>query len=349
MPQVSVTLENAFVRAEIHPLGAMLGPARFRLRPDGRSFDPLFSAPWSQDQSPEGHALPALLKHLRGEWPCVPFGSPVPRADLPLDWRHDPSWHSPTDPFFHGYGSHHEWRLSANEKECLAWIDCPPDHPIERLERGIRLREGAAALDFRLDITARRDCALPIALHPVFRLPARAAPQAELVLSAQTRVWTFPAEVEPRRSLLAPDQRGIGPDAVHSVDGIVRDLRRLPFDKPGEDLVLLTGTGGSVSLANHAEGYVVSLNWDAMALPSCLLWISGGGRLGYPWLGRVLAVGIEPCCAPFDLGPAYGDGADTPLQRAGVATSAHFRAGQRWQTRYVISISESEPGYPIAA
>jgi|SRR5579872_3991798 len=339
VPSAPVILENALVRAEIHPCGAMLGPVRFRPQPDSRSFDPFFVAPWSGDRSPAHDALPALLKNLRGEWPCVPFGAPTPRADLPADWRHDPAWQSSVDSFFHGYGSHRDWLLRANDAQCVAELVCPPDHPIERLERRIRLRESAAALDFQLSVKARRDSALPVALHTVFQLPPRAAPQAELIFSEQARAWTFPVEVEPGRSLLRPDQRGISPNAVRCVDDVARDVRRLPFDQPGEDLVLLTGTGGSVTLANPAEGYAATIIWDAAVLPSCLIWISGGGRLDYPWLGQVCAVGIEPCCAPFDLGPAYGKGADTPLQRAGISTALCLRGGQTWQTGYAICVS----------
>ena len=75
-----------------------------------------------------------------------------------------------------------------------------------------------------------------------------------------------------------------------------------------------------------------------LVLPACLLWISNGGRLGYPWLGRVCALGIEPCAAPFDLGPAYAGEADTPLRRAGIRTAVTFSAGVTRRIRYSISV-----------
>jgi galactose mutarotase-like enzyme len=337
-----VKLENSLVRAEVHSLGAMVGPVRFRPQSGGPETEPFFSATWLSDRGPEHAALPALIRNLRSEWPCAPFGGPNPRTDLPREWQHDSTWRAPIDPFFHGYGSHHHWQLQAKGNECHASIEYPPKYPIERLERRIALRDQETALDFTFGVRARRACALPLALHPIFRLPKHASLQAELQFSENARVWTFPVEVEPGRSLLVPDQRDVGPHAIGCVDGVTRDLRRLPFDKPGEDLVLLTGTDGHITLLNHAEGYAVTISWDISALPSCLLWISGGGRLDYPWLGSVSALGIEPCAAPFDLGPAYSVNADTPLRRAGIRTEVALRAGETWQTGYAISFSSTE-------
>ena len=126
--------------------------------------------------------------------------------------------------------------------------------------------------------------------------------------------------------------------AVHDIHGTARDLRALPFAQPSEELVLLTGTAGRVTLTNLAERYAVTVSWDADVLPSCLVWISNGGRLGYPWLGRVRALGIEPCAAPFDLGPAYAGEADTPLRRAGIPTDLAFNAKTKRHIQYSIAL-----------
>ena len=332
-------LDTTCVSAEVQPLGAMLGQVRFRCQPGASTIEPLFSAPWLSDRSAEHAALPALTREMGGEWPCAPFGASGPRTDLPPDWQHDPAWRTPLDPCFHGHGSHHAWQLRAENDQCHASIAYPAEHPIERLERCIALRDREAALDFTFGVTARSACTLPVALHPILRLPQRTAATAELEFSGNARAWTYPVAVEPGRSLLVPDQRGVRPNALGCVDWVSRDLSQLPFDAPGEDLVLLTGTDGRITLRNHAEGYAVTVSWDITALPSCLLWISGGGRLEYPWLGAVSALGIEPCAAPFDLGPAYAGNADTPLRRAGVRTEIVLRPGETWRTHYTIAVS----------
>ena len=340
----SIRIESVHGRAEIHSLGAMIGPVRFR--PDlaePREIDPFFIAPWSGDRGPDYDTLPVLMRHLGGEWPCVPFGNAHPdlalRSDLPADWRADSSWRtSDGDTCFHGFGAHNAWRLKlAGTRSATADIHYPLEHPIERIERRVTLREDEPALDFELEILPRRSCRLPIALHPVFRLP----PQAALDLSRHARAWTFPAEVEPGRTLLVPNQQGTPVGAVRDIHGTARNLRALPFEQQSEELVLLTGTEGRVTLTNFAERYAVTVSWDAAVLPSCLVWISNGGRLGYPWLGRVCALGIEPCAAAFDLGPAYAGDADTPLRRAGIPTDLAFHAKTKRRIQYSIAVRPS--------
>ena len=68
----------------IQRLGAQLGPAVFVL-PDGRQVSPLHVAPWADD--PGAEALPGILRSLRGEWPCVPYGyGTATDADTPARW-----------------------------------------------------------------------------------------------------------------------------------------------------------------------------------------------------------------------------------------------------------------------
>ena len=66
-------------------LAGMLGPVTFLL-PDGRQISPLQIAPWFAD--PRRETLPGVLRRLRGEWPCAPFGADAPR-NLPEGWAAD--------------------------------------------------------------------------------------------------------------------------------------------------------------------------------------------------------------------------------------------------------------------
>ena len=87
-----------FGSAEVQALGGMLGPVTFRL--DGeRELDVMHVAPWSGMTAAD--ALPGVLKRLRGEWPCVPFGRTDIPADLPPGWR----TRAPDDSWGHGYSS----------------------------------------------------------------------------------------------------------------------------------------------------------------------------------------------------------------------------------------------------
>ncbi len=329
----ALSFQGSHVAGEVQPLGAMLGPCAFAL-PDGRRVDPFALAPWADEDGP---ALPGILRRLRGEWPCVPFGMPVPRRDLPPDWMAGlPPGDDAGDPHPHGFGANHDWLLVPDGDGVRADIGYPAAHPIRALTRTVHPDPSAAALDLTLTVHPRRDVALPVGLHPTFRMPE--AEGSVRLIAPGARAWSFPVPAEPGRSRAAPDARGVSLDAMPAADGGMRSLLALPWPAPGEDLILLTGVGGRVRLEFGVERYAVTLTWDPAVLPACLLWLSDRGRDFHPWNGRFRGLGVEPVAAPFDLGALHATRAAGPLTRAGVPVSVPFRAGVPWGTRYRIAV-----------
>ena len=70
-------------------------------------------APWADEPGADG--LPGILRKLRGEWPCVPFGYSVSPEGFAAEWV--PSL-LPGEPGeeVHGYCSNHDWQ----------WDEAPP-------------------------------------------------------------------------------------------------------------------------------------------------------------------------------------------------------------------------------
>src|SRR5512146_895052 len=103
------TIQSKFVKAQVQSLGAMLGPAWFSI--GGRIIQPFAVAPWGDDSGPEYLRLPNILKRLRGEWVCVPFGIEGGGRRLPRDWL---PIQAPADlePLPHGRSSNAEWQLA---------------------------------------------------------------------------------------------------------------------------------------------------------------------------------------------------------------------------------------------
>ncbi len=93
-------------RAQVQSLGAMVGPIDFDLG-QGHVVRPMAVAPWGDDTGPDHDALPGILKRLRGEWPCVPFGAPSALPNLPPKWQGAPP--NPVDPVFHGLPANQKW------------------------------------------------------------------------------------------------------------------------------------------------------------------------------------------------------------------------------------------------
>lgn len=307
-------LRWAHGEAELQSLGGMLGPVSFRLA-DGRRFQPLQVAPWADE--PSSAALPGILRRLRGEWPCVPFGRDDRPSDLPRDWTPAPTSTAPT--WAHGYGSHHHWHLIDETRDRLKIaIDYPAGSPIVRLEREIVADPKQPALDILLTIITREAVTLPVALHPTFRLPRDpGAVVIEKIVFDQAIAYPVPAE--PGISHLTAGASSSTLTSMASRHGPL-DLTQLPLGFATEELLQLTRCHGPIVLHYRDADARVSLSWDQDRLPDVMLWLSNGGRIGEPWRGRHYALGVEPVNGPFDLGQVAMPPAGHPLaERRGIA------------------------------
>jgi hypothetical protein len=320
--------------ASLQSLGGMLGPVTFRL-PDGRNIQPLHVAPW-ENENLSDH--PPILRRLRGEWPCVPFGMP-PDAPLPERWQLEAKEVTQSQDsagaYPHGFGSNHHWRVASDGvMELIAEIDYPATSAISHMRRCIKATPGKAELTFELSISARRDCRLPIGLHPVFALSSEPG-SMQLDPGDYTAVHTHPLEEAPGITPFQNDAIFADLSNLPTRDGSFINACRLPLISPSETLLLLSGASGKAALANPAKGYLTEIEWDPRVFPSLMLWISNRGRTRPPWSGRHLALGIEPVRAAFDLGERIS-AARNPLRQTGIETAWTFRAGECLTTRYAI-------------
>lgn len=319
----------------VEALGGMIGPSLFVL-PDGRQIAPFQVAPWA-NETVQGE-LPGMLQRLRGEWPCVPFGSD---ADRPATdgWA---ASHAATtvDPFPHGFASNNEWQFASGDAQTISLsIQYPTEHPVRSLRRRVTPDPAAAALDFELEIDIRSDCMLPIGLHPCFRLPTITGAM-RIEVDSDITGMTFPAQVDASSIF----QHGALLRPWHDVpllDGSRLDARSAPLSQATEELVQLLDMTGKASLWNTVEGYRVNLRWNSDHFPSALLWFSNRGRQSAPWNGRHLALGLEPICSAFDLGQQIS-AADNPISRGGTPTARRFTAGERFVTRYRIAVEPAD-------
>jgi len=315
----------------VQRLGAMLAPVTFVLA-DGRQVSPFHIAPWADE--PGSEVLPGILKKLRGEWPCVPFGYSVPAEGWPDNWSIVMGPPEPGEEV-HGHSSNHDWTWLEGDGCSLSLaLDYPASSPVARVERTVTPDPAAPAVDIVFSIFVRRACRLPIGLHPVFRLPAEAG-AAELELGAFDHGRTYPDDVEPGAALFAKDATFDRLTAVPARTGGTVDASRLPLAADTEELLQVQGLDGTVALANHSEGYRVKLSWQKEHFPSLLLWYSNRGRNALPWNGRHVSIGIEPICSPFGLGPATAI-ADNPIAQSGVPTALEFSPERPFVTRYRI-------------
>ena len=323
-------------RLDVQALGGMIGPVEVVLD-DGRIIRPFAVAPWGDDPREDWEATaPPLLKRLRGDWVCLPFGLPGrPRADLSADWLDglDRNLESP-DPAQHGACSNADWILEKAEPHALTMSFAPDaKFPISRIVRRLSVADGAPTIEVETRVAARADCELQWGVHPTFRLPDR--PGAfEIAFGGSPTAFTYPGFFEPGVSGAAHGKVTAGIDAVPMLDGSVRSFAALPLPFDTEELLLVAGHGGVARLTNRAEGYRIVMEWDPNVFPAVLLWVSNRGRRYPPWNGRHLGLGVEPVAAPFDLGYAHAVNPKSPLRAHGVATATRFSPERDLETRY---------------
>ena len=150
-------------------------------------------------------------------------------------------------------------------------------------------------------------------VHPTFRLPEE--PGAfEIGFGGDVTAFTYPGFFEAGVSRVAHGRTCAGIGAVPMLDGSVQSFASLPLPFDTEELLLVAGHKGVARLTNRAEGYRVVMEWDPDVFPGVLLWVSNRGRRYAPWNGRHLGLGVEPVCAPFDLGYAHAVNPSSPLR-----------------------------------
>ena len=305
----------------VRAVGGMIAPVEFDLG-GGRRISPLHVAPWKTD------GLSPLMAGLRGEWPCLPFGPARVPDNLPAGWlprRLENGWD-------HGYCSNHVWELVAcSDSELSLAITLPANDPVERLERHIRARSDAPAIEVELVIHPRRDAVIPFALHPTFVVPKEGV---EIVGGSYTTVHTYPMPPEPGVSRLRPGLVASTLKALPAEGGTTLDVTHLPLPFKTEELLQVAECKGPFVLRYASQNAEVQLDWDTTQLPDALLWISNGGRAHAPWDGTHYALGIEPNNSCFDLTSVATPAETHPLAKR---TGLRLQAGVPLRIAYCLS------------
>jgi hypothetical protein len=306
------TLQWSHGEAVVLTTAAVLADCRFDL-PAG-PFRPYARAPWMGTVDD-----PAIIGHLRelgGDFACVPFGTG------PADPVGPPEWASlMSDPPYrpvHGLAGDEEWQLVSYSRSSVTLaLPYPQTSIVERLERTVTGRDGAAALDSWLTIYPRRSGKLSVGLHPILRLPEQ---PGRLKLQAD---FAF-GLVHPRFVQAGQQQEFAELNAV-PFDGKVIDISHVPVGRPNVS-VQLCGMKGPLRAVFLDEGAELELDWDRDILPSLQIWCTDRGIQGAPWQGQYRGIGVEPIASAFDLHTALS-ARENPINRRGIPTAVELVSG----------------------
>jgi hypothetical protein len=282
--------------------GGHLAPVNFHL-PD-RTVSPYAMNPWVDE--PIADDMPNLIKVLRGDFFCLPFGV------------------SDQLPHPHGATANNEWTLLSSEKNKLV-LEIEPDDIGGKVTKEVSLRDGQYAIYQKHTITGIEG-SYNYGHHPIIEFPEQGGPFAihtSPFIHGQVYPGAFEDPANGGHSSLKEGAIFTSLDQVPMADGSTTSLAQYPAREGFEDLVLFSAAEQDLAwTAVTLDGYAwISLK-NPKQFPSTLFWISNGGRHYQPWNGRHKnRIGIEDVCSYFHEGL---DSSRSNKLPHGIATTADF-------------------------
>jgi hypothetical protein len=335
--QVSWAFRSSHVQANLTKLGGHLGPVMFRLPTS--SVAPFSIAPWAEEKlTPD---TPALLRALRGDFFCAPFGGNG------KPWKGEK--HPP-----HGETANGIWRLKAFESSgdrLTVHAKLALTVRAGSVDKFITLVDGQTVVYQRHVISGARG-AMSLGHHAMIKFPE--APGSGLISASRFKVGQVLPDYFER-----PENRGyqaLRPGAtfrslarVPLLSGGETDVATFPARRGFDDLVMLTADPklpfAWTAVTYPRERYVYFALRDPRALHHTILWLSNGGRHYPPWNGRhTSVVGIEDTTSYFHYGLAES-AQPNPLSRNGHPTTVTLSAKTPTVINYIIGVAAIPAGF----
>lgn len=314
----SWTISTDSVEAAISVSGGMMAPVLFTLA-DGRVVEPYYVNPWYDED--HSAIVPSVLKPLRGDFFCLPFGGVNDRGVE----HHQP----------HGESAWARWGLIERKAGCLRAairytaggrveksITLGISNPVIYTEHRISGFEGTYPLGHHAILHGAApddDASTPIwhimtkpfdlgITEPGYTSPTAAGEYYALDAGARfDRLETVPTRwksPETTDCSFFPAREGF-------ID-LLAWFRR-PANEPAWTI--------AVNLQNEYAWFSIK---DPQTLPATVMWMENRGRHGAPWSGRNSCIGIEETCSYFAAGLAQPEDGGT-IGAAGIPVAHHLR------------------------
>jgi hypothetical protein len=305
--------------------GGQIGPVKFRV---GRQIiEPFHTAPWCGKA--EARKLIPLLRELRGDFFCAPFGA-------------GPAWRGEAHPP-HGETANADWTVTSSTPERLVAV----------LQTRVRPGKITKVIEARPDETNLYQThtfegfkgAMCLGHHAMLDFKRNGA---GLVSTSKLRLGqVLPAPFEnPVQGGYSSLKQGAWLRRLGQVpmaDGGKTDLTRFPAREGFEDLVMIHHKDADdfawAAVVFPEKKFVWFSLKNPAYLASTVLWHSNGGRHYAPWNGRHRGVlGVEDVTAYFHLGLGASL-APNPWKEKGVPTSFSFARGKPTRVPYIMGVA----------
>ena len=339
--QPSWGLRASDVEAWVTELGGQLAPVTFDRR--HRRLQPFSIAPWVEE--PESGALPPILRVLRGDFFCLPFGG---NATAFRGERHP----------VHGETANGRWHLEAlggGRGAASLHLSLPTRIRRGRVDKWIELRDGQNVVYCRHTLSGMSG-PMCFGHHAMLRFPDR--PGSGVVTTsafAHGQVFIEPTERPENRgySWLQPGTTFDTLVRVPTIVGADTDLARFPARRGFEDIAMILSQPDLpfawTAVTFPRERYVWFALKDPRVLRGTIFWLSNGGRHYPPWNGRhVNVLGLEEVTSYFHLGLAES-ARSNPFNKLGFATSVKLDPRRPFTVNYLMAVAPIPAGFDRVA
>ncbi len=329
--QKSFLIATKTVEAAVTETGGHLAPVTFKL---GRqTVQPFAIAPWWKEKLTSD--IPPILRVLRGDFFCLPFGA------------NTQPYHGERHPV-HGETANARWKCAGIEhgaQSVTLHLTLNTKIRRGRVDKRIRLISGHPVVYQEHTLTGFRG-PMNFGHHATLQFPDHeGAGRLSTSRVAYAQVPPEPVENPAAKgySMLQPGAVFHSLSAVPTITGDTTDLSHYPARRGFEDIVLLVADPNLklawTAVAFPDQRYVWFALRDPRVLAATLLWLSNGGRHYPPWNGRhVNVLGVEDLTAYFHYGLA-ASAAPNLLTEAGYRTHHVLDPDRPFTLRYIMGVA----------
>lgn len=339
--QASYVVRSPEIEFCVTEVGGHLAPVTFDR--GGKQWQPFSISPWAEEKVDP--TLPNLLKVLRGDFFCLPFGG----NDVP--WRGEV--HPP-----HGETANNRWAFeSLSEGNGATTLHLSMDMKTRagRVDKKIQIRDGQNVVYQEHTVSGMSGPMNP-GHHPVLRFPDEPG-SGRLSVSPFVYGQVLPTPFE------RPEARGYSflktgapftsLSEVPTITGETADLSVYPARRGFEDLVMMVCDDTRPFAWTAVVFPKLRAAWFALKDPRILretiFWISNGGRHFAPWNGRhVNVMGLEEVTSYFHYGLAQSAGKN-PIAAMGYPTCLQLDKKKPLRIPYMVGMVKLPAGFDRVA
>ena len=335
--QPSWRIQSKYVEAFLTETGGHLGPVRFSCA--GTTLEPYSVAPWVNDTI--APAMPPLIKVLRGDFFCLPFGG----NGTPYNGEEHPP---------HGEVCNEKWKFEGIEQSThqqTLHVSMDTQVRAGHVDKYITLNDGHRAV-YTKHVISGMSGPMPLGHHAMLKFPdIPGCARISTSTIKHGRVFVEPAEDPADRgySILKPGATFESLESVPTITGETTDLSSYPNRRGFEDIAMIIADDelpfAWTAAVVEEDGYVWFSLKDPRVLRGTVFWISNGGRHYEPWNGRhVNVLGLEEVTGFFHTGVAES-AEPNALSDDGFPTYLDLNPDKPLHVNYITAVAAIPDGF----